>query len=67
MTLRIQRWLSMSLFVLCSLSPAPLVPAQETVPSESQTEVRHATSEHCLVSIGSTLENIQIETADIHR
>ncbi|HWG97067.1 MAG TPA: hypothetical protein VN647_08295 [Nitrospira sp.] len=63
---RIGLWLYIGLVVLAYLSPVSLVSAQETAPSEPHTAMGHVTGEHCRLSIGSTLENIQIETADIH-
>ncbi|MGQ0557543.1 MAG: hypothetical protein ACT4PN_16545 [Nitrospiraceae bacterium] len=55
----------MVLIVLSYLSPVPLVPAQDTATSEPHAAMGHA-PEHCRSSDGSTFENLQIETADIH-
>lgn len=63
---RIRRWLSIGLVGLSYLSPVPLVPAQETVPSNLQTGMEPVSDDACRLSDGSTFENIQIETADIH-
>ena len=65
-TQRIKPWLSMGLIVLSYLSPVPPVSAQDTIPSVAHTEIERPTSEHCRLASGSTFENIQIETTDIH-
>ncbi len=66
MTSWIRPWLFIGFIVLSYLPPPPLVPAQDTTPNVPHTEIERTTSEHCRLAIGSTFENIQIETADIH-
>ena len=54
----------MGLIILSS--PVSLVPAQDTAPNVPHTDVERTTSEYCRLAIGSTFENIQIESTDVH-
>lgn len=66
MTLWIGAWLVIGLIVLACLSPAPLVPAQDSALSEPRTGMGQPTNAQCHLSTDNTFENIQIETTDIH-